>query len=164
MNNRNFKSYKYTNFSGDCRRIFFKNIFALSKKDTIFAIPNHGAVAQMVEQWTENPCVGSSILPSTTCNPLIISGFFVTDTVSDTVCDGFCYTLGYTLIAILPHCKGDFKVTSLHFTPSQLELCGIELHRVGNRVGLGQKQSQTFPKAFPAGCQKAAFTCVGFDF
>ena len=27
-----------------------------------FAIPN-GAVAQMVEQWTENPCVGSSILP-----------------------------------------------------------------------------------------------------
>ena len=29
-------------------------------------------------------------------NPLIISGFFVTDTVSDTVCDGFCYTLGYT--------------------------------------------------------------------
>ena len=27
---------------------------------------NDGAVAQMVEQWTENPCVGSSILPSTT--------------------------------------------------------------------------------------------------
>ena len=27
---------------------------------------NNGAVAQMVEQWTENPCVGSSILPSTT--------------------------------------------------------------------------------------------------
>ena len=25
-----------------------------------------GAVAQMVEQRTENPCVGSSILPSTT--------------------------------------------------------------------------------------------------
>ena len=31
-----------------------------------FAFPNDGAVAQMVEQWTENPCVGSSILPSTT--------------------------------------------------------------------------------------------------
>ncbi len=29
----------------------------------------------MVEQWTENPCVGSSILPSTTQNPLNISGF-----------------------------------------------------------------------------------------
>ena len=33
----------------------------------IFAIPKrNGAVAQMVEQRTENPCVGSSILPSTT--------------------------------------------------------------------------------------------------
>lgn len=33
----------------------------------IFAIPNgNGVVAQMVEQWTENPCVGSSILPDTT--------------------------------------------------------------------------------------------------
>ena len=42
-----------------------------------FAIPN-GAVAQMVEQWTENPCVGSSILPSTTKKPLtIVRGFFV---------------------------------------------------------------------------------------
>ena len=40
-----------------------------------FAIPN-GAVAQMVEQWTENPCVGSSILPGTTFNPLIFSGLF----------------------------------------------------------------------------------------
>ena len=41
-----------------------------------FAIPN-GAVAQMVEQWTENPCVGSSILPSTTKKPLtIVRGFF----------------------------------------------------------------------------------------
>ena len=41
-------------------------IFANSEKIPIFAIPNDGAVAQMVEQWTENPCVGSSILPSTT--------------------------------------------------------------------------------------------------
>ena len=33
----------------------------------IFAFPNgNGVVAQMVEQWTENPCVGSSILPDTT--------------------------------------------------------------------------------------------------
>ena len=33
----------------------------------------------MVEQWTENPCVGSSILPSTTFNPLAdtCKGFFV---------------------------------------------------------------------------------------
>ncbi len=36
----------------------------------IFAIPNgNGVVAQMVEQWTENPCVGSSILPDTTPKP-----------------------------------------------------------------------------------------------
>ena len=33
----------------------------------IFVIPKgNGVVAQMVEQWTENPCVGSSILPDTT--------------------------------------------------------------------------------------------------
>ena len=40
---------------------------------------NNGAVAQMVEQWTENPCVGSSILPSTTFRPLTATceGFFV---------------------------------------------------------------------------------------
>lgn len=30
-----------------------------------FAIPN-GAVAQMVEQWTENPCVAGSIPAETT--------------------------------------------------------------------------------------------------
>lgn len=36
----------------------------------IFAFPNgNGVVAQMVEQWTENPCVGSSILPDTTPKP-----------------------------------------------------------------------------------------------
>ena len=37
------------------------------KNNTYICNPKHnGAVAQMVEQWTENPCVGSSILPSTT--------------------------------------------------------------------------------------------------
>ena len=34
-----------------------------------------GAVAQMVEQWTENPCVGSSILPSTTVTRSDRAGF-----------------------------------------------------------------------------------------
>ena len=44
-----------------------EKIFATSAFLSIFAIPNKkGAVAQMVEQRTENPCVGSSILPSTT--------------------------------------------------------------------------------------------------
>ena len=33
----------------------------------IFAIPKHnGAVAQVVEQWTENPCVAGSTPASTT--------------------------------------------------------------------------------------------------
>ena len=38
------------------------------KKNTIFAASKStsGAVAQLVEQRTENPCVGSSILSSTT--------------------------------------------------------------------------------------------------
>ena len=44
-----------------------EKIFVTSAFLSIFAIPNQkGAVAQMVEQRTENPCVGSSILPSTT--------------------------------------------------------------------------------------------------
>ena len=46
----------------------------------IFVIPNgNGVVAQMVEQWTENPCVGSSILPDTTPKPrrVISAGLFV---------------------------------------------------------------------------------------
>ena len=38
----------------------------IPKKDLPLYSQNNGAVAQMVEQWTENPCVGSSILPSTT--------------------------------------------------------------------------------------------------
>ena len=46
-------------------KILFEK-FGKSEKIPNFAIPNDGAVAQMVEQWTENPCVGSSILPSTT--------------------------------------------------------------------------------------------------
>ena len=45
----------------------FLKMFGISEKLPTFVIPNNnGAVAQMVEQRTENPCVGSSILPSTT--------------------------------------------------------------------------------------------------
>ena len=37
-----------------------------------------GAIAQLVEQWTENPCVPSSNLGSTTKNkPTQMSGFIV---------------------------------------------------------------------------------------
>ena len=46
---------KYSFFSID----FKKSIFLQPQKRT-------GAVAQLVEQRTENPCVGSSILSSTT--------------------------------------------------------------------------------------------------
>ena len=36
----------------------------------------HGTLAQMVEQWTENPCVPGSI-PGGTTKPAQPSGFFV---------------------------------------------------------------------------------------
>ena len=35
-----------------------------------------GAVAQVVEQWTENPCVAGSTPASTTLGPLFFSGLF----------------------------------------------------------------------------------------
>ena len=44
---------------------FSKKCIGIEKK-CIFARSNYGAVAQSVEQRTENPCVGSSILSSTT--------------------------------------------------------------------------------------------------
>lgn len=41
--------------------------FALAnEKQQLFNCKQHGTLAQVVEQWTENPCVGSSILPDTT--------------------------------------------------------------------------------------------------
>ena len=44
-----------------------KNIFAVTKQSTIFALAKlEGAIAQLVEQRTENPCVPSSILGGTT--------------------------------------------------------------------------------------------------
>jgi hypothetical protein len=55
---------------------------ALAKAGSIFpgafCAPklSEGAVAQLVEQRTENPCVGGSIPPHTT-NPENISGFFL---------------------------------------------------------------------------------------
>ena len=58
-----------------------EKIFVTSAFLSIFAIPNrNGAVAQMVEQRTENPCVGSSILPSTT-EARCFSGFSFLESV-----------------------------------------------------------------------------------
>ena len=36
-----------------------------------------GTLAQLVEQWTENPCVPGSIPGGTTTNPIMLIGFFV---------------------------------------------------------------------------------------
>ena len=64
-------------------------------------------------------------------NPLIISGFFVSDTVSDTVLDTLADKQHYTQIAFL-QCRGCvFGVTSLHYISGLPELWGIELLRVG---------------------------------
>jgi hypothetical protein len=51
-------------------RIFLPNYFGIIPGIPIFATPIQtgvvGAVAQLVEQWTENPCVGGSTPPHTT--------------------------------------------------------------------------------------------------
>lgn len=48
-----------------------------NKKLRYICSPANGAVAQLVEQWTENPCVGSSILPRTTATALsFLAGLF----------------------------------------------------------------------------------------
>ena len=44
-----------------------KKCFVYLKNSTIFALAiMHGALAQLVEQWTENPCVPGSIPGGTT--------------------------------------------------------------------------------------------------
>jgi hypothetical protein len=47
-------------------RIFFVKLFAYSNLRFIFAVRKVGAIAQSVEQWTENPCVPGSIPGGTT--------------------------------------------------------------------------------------------------
>jgi len=52
--------------------------FVISLQFFIFAIRyKNGAVAQLVEQRTENPCVGGSIPPHTTETLAVMLGFFV---------------------------------------------------------------------------------------
>jgi hypothetical protein len=48
------------------RWIFSCLSFAYSNLNYIFAVPKGGAIAQSVEQWTENPCVLGSIPSGTT--------------------------------------------------------------------------------------------------
>ena len=47
-------------------KYFFQKCFAYSELKFIFAVPKGGAIAQSVEQWTENPCVPGSIPGGTT--------------------------------------------------------------------------------------------------
>jgi hypothetical protein len=47
-------------------RFFFDKVFAYSDLRYIFAVRKGGAIAQSVEQWTENPCVPGSIPGGTT--------------------------------------------------------------------------------------------------
>jgi 5-methylthioribose kinase len=47
-------------------RFFFAKLFAYSDLKYIFAVRKGGAIAQSVEQWTENPCVPGSIPGGTT--------------------------------------------------------------------------------------------------
>ena len=60
----------------------------------------NGAIAQLVEQRTENPCVPGSSPGGTTKKPAIIAGFFVVPP-----CGAFLYVKGYEkrwLIATSP--------------------------------------------------------------
>ena len=47
-------------------RNFFIKVFGYSDLNYIFAVRKGGAIAQSVEQWTENPCVPGSIPGGTT--------------------------------------------------------------------------------------------------
>jgi hypothetical protein len=47
-------------------RNFFTKVFGYSDLRYIFAVRKGGAIAQSVEQWTENPCVPGSIPGGTT--------------------------------------------------------------------------------------------------
>ena len=47
-------------------RKFFIKVFGYSDLRYIFAVRKGGAIAQSVEQWTENPCVPGSIPGGTT--------------------------------------------------------------------------------------------------
>ena len=61
----------------------FEKTFLIKQNPLIFATPKgnyaemyNGAVAQLVEQWTENPCVGGSIPPHTTNRKVTYVIFF----------------------------------------------------------------------------------------
>ena len=73
-------------------RKYFGKVFGYSDLSYIFAVRKGGAIAQSVEQWTENPCVPGSIPGGTTIlnhRPLKINdlqgslNFLLTEVVMD---------------------------------------------------------------------------------
>jgi hypothetical protein len=75
-------------------RKFLSKVFVYPDLQIIFAVRKGGAIAQSVEQWTENPCVLGSIPSGTTTpnhNPLKINdlrgvlNFLLTGPVTDFV-------------------------------------------------------------------------------
>jgi hypothetical protein len=56
----------YHNIKMIPNRNFFIKVFGYSDLRYIFAVRKGGAIAQSVEQWTENPCVPGSIPGGTT--------------------------------------------------------------------------------------------------
>jgi hypothetical protein len=61
----------YHNIKMIPNRKYFSKVFVYPDLQIIFAVRKGGAIAQSVEQWTENPCVPGSIPGGTTtlnCN------------------------------------------------------------------------------------------------
>ena len=52
-------------------RKYLSKVFVKKDLRFIFAVPKGGAIAQQVEQRTENPCVLSSILRAATIVPMV---------------------------------------------------------------------------------------------
>ena len=73
-------------------RFFFVKVFGYSDLRYIFAVRKEGAIAQSVEQWTENPCVPGSIPGGTTSlnrktRKINVLRVFVLKGVTDSVMD-----------------------------------------------------------------------------
>ena len=87
-------------------RFFFIKLFAYSDLRFIFAVRKGGAIAQSVEQWTENPCVPGSIPGGTTSlnrktRKINILRVFVlkrvTESVMDSVLAGFILKISHVI-------------------------------------------------------------------
>src|SRR5664280_765163 len=73
--------------------IFFAKVFGYSDLRYIFAVRKGGAIAQSVEQWTENPCVPGSIPGGTTLKgrPINIGRPFLIQGITCAPSHPYCY-------------------------------------------------------------------------